>query len=355
MVPSFTPESSLSKGRYRSAMIQRLLLPLLPLLVAASACSAPPQEGNLRVATYNIEWFGEDSNPQRIENLKSVIANVKPNVVGLQEIQSRRALSQVFDDQWELGIKDEGTEDQEPAIAVRKPLRLDECDTIFKDSLFDYAFPGKRDGLRAVVSDPSGKKVTFYILHMKSRSGGRIKTDAQREFAMGMLAAYIRGKNEPNVVVLGDMNDTPDDRSVNILESGNLMASAGEAKVENPLLVNVTEPLYRSDGVSIGLHELFQGQEVAPMVKDARSENERTRGIEYKYPDDLKVTQVLFDQILISPSLAKEASKAQIYSGIDALRGTPSRTTRDAAGAKYTEKGSRTSDHLPVFVDVVLK
>ena len=91
------------------------------------------------------------------------------------------------------------------------------------------------------------------------------------------------------------------------------------------------------------------------MVKDARSENERTRGIEYKYPDDLKVTQVLFDQILISPSLAKEASKAQIYSGIDALRGTPSRTTRDAAGAKYTEKGSRTSDHLPVFVDVVIR
>jgi endonuclease/exonuclease/phosphatase family metal-dependent hydrolase len=335
--------------------ILRTLSALSVVVLAALGCAqAVPAKTGLRAMAYNIEWFSEEASPERIANLKSVINNVKPDVVGLEEIQSKKALEQVFDSSWEIGIKDEASEDQETAIAVRKPLRLVEYDLVFKDASFDFAFPGKRDVLRAVVATPGGKSITFYVLHMKSRSGGRLQTDPQREFGAGLLAAYIKGKREENVVVLGDLNDAPDDASVNILESGNLMAKAGREQAATPLLVNLTEPLYRADYVSFGLNEMFQGQPLQPVIKDAWSENERTRGINYRYPQDLKVTQVFFDQFLVSPALAKVATRPNVYTGIDALRGKKGRTRRTDTGTTYTEKGSLASDHLPVYVDLKL-
>src|SRR5687768_7641151 len=103
------------------------------LCFSALGCAQTvPSKSGLRVATYNIEWFSEDANPERIANLKSVIGSIKPDVVGLEEIQSKKALQQVFDDTWEIGIKDEASENQETAIAVKKPLQLVECDTVFK-------------------------------------------------------------------------------------------------------------------------------------------------------------------------------------------------------------------------------
>ncbi len=335
----------------------RILLALGCLWSLSVGCTAQPvvaEKDGLRVATYNIEWFSEDANPGRIANLKSVLNNVQPDIIGLQEIQSRKALNQIFDDKWEIGMMDEASEDQEVAIAVRKPLKLEEVGMVFDDPIFDFSFPGRRDVLRAVVVSPDGARHSFYVNHMKSRSGGRRQTDPQREMAAGLLAAFIKGKAEENVVVLGDLNDAPDDRSVNILETGNLMASAGSASAANPLLVNLMDPLARSNHVSHGLFRLFSGDPIEPVVPEAWSENERTRGIDYRYPDDLKVTQILFDQILVSPSLAKVAGKASIYSGADALRGEKGQTRRTDTGTDYIEKGTLSSDHLLVYVDLKL-
>ncbi|MBS1720455.1 MAG: endonuclease/exonuclease/phosphatase family protein [Armatimonadetes bacterium] len=309
------------------------------------------QGGTTRVATYNIEWFPEDAPAERIDSLKSVLNNVKPNIIAVQEVQSLKALTQLFDSEWQIGIADETSEDQEPGIAVKKPYRLESYGLVFKDPLFDYAFPGKRDVLRAEVSTPGGKKLTFYVVHMKSRSGGRLQTAPQRTMAAGLLAAYIKGKNDENAVVLGDFNDAPDDQSLNILKSGDLNAKGGKW-TGKPMLVDLLDDMYRKDAVSHGLCDLYRGQALPAVVAGAYGENERTRGIDYRYPQDLKVTQILFDQILVSPKLA-EGATPMIYSGADALKGRRGRVRRNDEGrAEYTQKGTRASDHLPVYADL---
>lgn len=315
-----------------------------------------------RIMTYNIQWFHNGDSPERIQNIKTILSEVKPDVVGVQEIEGLAALKQVFpESDWQIGIKDLPEEFQECGIVVRKTWKLESYELIFSGRELDYPFPGSRDVLRAVVSSESGKSLVVYVHHFKSRSGGRKSTDAQREMAAGMLASYIASKGDKNYVVIGDFNDAPNDRSTNILESGNILAKGGDESPMN-LLVNLTEPLLKEDYVSIGLHDLFEkNKQTTAIVAGAKADNDRLRGQDYRFPQDVKVTQSLFDQILVSPSLAKPGQRASIYSGIPALSGKRGRVQvienkeTGSRAVNYTEKGSLASDHLPVYADITVQ
>lgn len=308
----------------------------------------------LRIAAYNIGWLGEQHTKEREAHLKSVIKNVNPDIIALQEIENRKALERIFDSNWEIGIMDDATEFQEPAIAIRKPLKfVGKPTTIFGAEGFEFAFPGKRDVLRAQVQTPAGVVITLYVCHMKSRREGRIETDPARIMAAGLLAAYVRGMNEPYAVVLGDFNDNPDDASLNILESGNLEAKGEANDKTGPLLFNLMQPLNAKDYVTLGMAQKFRGQDFEPKVKGAREENNKWRGKQFKFPDDLAVTQILVDQILVSKSLYElKVGGAGIYGGKDALEGEGGRTTKtDDGRVRYLKQGTQASDHLPVYAD----
>ncbi len=327
-----------------------------PLVLLGCSDSPIENPNAMRVMTYNMEWFGENANPGRISNIQSVLNNTNPHIVAFEEVQSELAVKQVFGGEWQIGIKDNPNEDQETGIAVKKPFILESSDTVFPDETLNAAFPGGRDVLRATVKSPSGGTYTFYVLHMKSRGGGgRLQTDRQREMAAKLLAEYIRKKGENNVVVLGDFNDCPDDVSVNILETGDPSTRGGRAKTPGPLLFNLCEKLYDQDAVTHGLSDKFRQNEIPATVKGAKKENEQWRGKEYSFPADVRVEQILFDQILVSPNLAKVASETKIYSKVDALRGSIGRVRKNGDGhAEYLEKGTRASDHLPVYVDFAM-
>lgn len=329
-----------------------------PLLALGVFGIASAQTTNMRVATWNLEWFAEGANAERLENIKSSLGNIKADVIGLQEIQSKSALEQIFPvgGEWSLGIQDDPTEFQELAIAVRKPFKLVSSELLFTRPLFNPMFPGRRDVIRAIVEAPNGRKVAMYVVHFKSRSGGRMQTDFQREAAAGLLASYLYGmaSTEPDYLVMGDLNDSPDDRSVNILESGDLMAPAGPVSAQR-VLVNLAQDLYAKDFVTHGLERLFKGRDMTGIVAGAAASNDGVRGKDYKFPDDVPVTQILFDQILVSPALAKESPATQsIYTGADSIRGQGPRVkvTDNADGSRsveYTNKGTQASDHQPVY------
>lgn len=307
------------------------------------------QAEKVRVAAYNIEWFGEDANPTRIENLKSVLGNVKADVMGFSEIRSRKALGQILGEEWSVGMTDDG-EVQENAVAVRAPFKLKKWEMLFAGKALDFAWPGGRDCLRAEVETPGGKSITVYVLHLKSRGGpSRLGTDARREAAAGMLAAWIKARPEENHVVMGDLNDAPDDRSIRVLATGDLNAVAGRPKAGEPaLLKNLFSDLYAKNGVSFGLAEEFRGDPVPPVIPGAMADNDRLRGIEYRYPQDVRVKQVLFDQILVSPKIGADGTA--VYAGVDALRGSAGRVRN----GEETVKGTLASDHLPVHTDLTL-
>ncbi|MBL8065099.1 MAG: endonuclease/exonuclease/phosphatase family protein [Chthonomonadaceae bacterium] len=303
-----------------------------------------------RLMTYNIQWFSEEASEERINRIKKILLKVSPDIVGLQEIQSKRALLQVFGNEWQIGIKDDPNQNQELAIAVRKPFVLVSANLVFEDPGFDIGFPEERDALRCVVQTPSGQQLVVYVVHMKSRRGGRIETDPQRVAGCGLLAAYIRSMSaEKNVAVVGDFNDAPNDQSLQVLESGDLMAKGGGSD-NHRLLTNLMDPLWRQDFATLGVESANPGQK--PRFPGAKADNDRLRGRTYRFPDDVKVTQALFDQILVSQPLSKGATTPVIFLDPLATEGESGTTTVDDAGVHYESKGTRASDHLPVFVDI---
>ncbi len=328
------------------------ILPLAIVCLGSCGFAQEPDANKLRIMTYNVAWFHTGASPQRVANLRTIIQEVNPQIIGLEEIQGRECLNLLFDSKWEVGIYDDPKENQEQAIAVRKPLRLIKTERLFPGTAFDLGYPGGRDGLRAEIGLPNGKTIVAYVVHFKSRRGGRMQTDNQRNFAASLLAGMLAKDKTENSVVMGDMNDTPDDVTANILESGNVQAPGGTYSVEKPLLLNLTEALYRKDYVSIDLARLYKGSPIPPIVAGAFSENERTRGIDYKFPDDLKVTQTFFDQIMIRPTLKPWFTKVNVYSSEAALRGRGSKVkVNDDFSVDYTDEGDKASDHLPVFAD----
>lgn len=319
----------------------------------------PSKQGDYtRVMTYNIQWFHQNDDAKRYASIQEIFAEVKPDIVCVQEIEGRAALRKVFNSEWQIGIADIPEEFQEVGIAVRKPYVLESYELVFRGKELDYAFPGNRDVMRARVKTPSGKILVVYSHHMKSRSGGRMQTDWQRQMAAGMLASLIANQRDENVIVAGDWNDSPSDASANILESGNVMAKGGDEKNWN-LMANLTEELANKDYVTIGLHELYFGEPgVTARVPGSKADNDRLRGRDYRFPQDVKVPQTFFDQIFCSMNLYARGATAYVYDHAPAIRGLGGRvrvSEDEATGARtvaYTENGTRASDHLPVFADI---
>ncbi len=330
---------------------------LAALAVALSQCSpqvhaAGRPSGTFRVATYNVEWFSEEANPARVANLRSVLGHVDPDVVAFEEVQSEKALRQILDSDWDVGMEDDPSDQQETAIAVRRPFVLVSAQPVFSGPAFEKSFPHDRDGLRCVVQSPEGVQLVFYVVHLKSRRGGRLETDPEREAACGLLAAYVHShQDEKEVIVLGDFNDAPDDASAEALETGNLLVEGGPIPDTRKFLVNLTRKLADLDYVTIGMHDLFQGRDLRPIVPGAKADNDRLRGLDYSYPRDVKVKQGFFDQILVSDPLSEHA-QVYVYGGADALRGQPGRTRVSGNSVEYTFKGDLASDHLPVYADL---
>lgn len=335
-----------------------LVLGALGTLGLAQTPFPSKQSDYTRVMTYNIQWFHAGDDAKRISSIKEILDQTKPDIVCVQEIEGRAALRQIFDGQWQIAMADAPDEFQETGVAVRRPYVLESYELVFTAKELDYAFPGKRDVMRAIVKTPSGKTMVVYSHHMKSRSGGRMQTDWQRQMAAGMLASLIANRRDENVVVAGDWNDAPNDASANILESGNVLAKGGDDK-NYLLMANVTEELADQDFVTIGLHDLYFGEPgVTAKVPGAKADNDRLRGRDYRFPQDVKVPQTFFDQIFCSPNLFARGAKAYVYDHAPAIRGLSGRVqvsedeTTGARTVKYTEKGTRASDHLPVFADI---
>lgn len=305
--------------------------------------AVPPKEG-LRVATWNVMFLDEEVPAERRANLASVIKNLNADVIAFQEVSSIASLRSVLPADYEVAmVSEKGS--QNLAVAVRAPLEIQTTATaLFEGASYDEAFPDARDPLRVYVATPSGVQLAVYVVHLKSRSGGRRKTDYQRIAGASLLAGWIRARGEQNVILLGDFNDTPDDASLNILETGDLLASGRMENEEDRFLVNLCEPLFARDMVTMEVYTLYRGSPIQPVARGARRENDRWRGRDYSYPNDLAVIQTMFDQILVSKALAEVVvgGEARIYAGEDALRGLKGNRG----------EGTLASDHLPVYADL---
>ncbi len=331
----------------------RGLAALVLLCLWAAAASAE----RVRVATYNIKFLSVRDSPcgrlpvedvrtqgKRLDKLRQVIQLLDAQVIGLQEIDDRQALEQLFDPaQWALIIDDDSNDCQDLALAVRLPLKVRgfvQPDFDADDAHFlaaeeeDEFFPRRRDLLAVEVETPAGRRFWVLVHHAKSRAEGRADSDGRRAGAGERIAALIRQRlaGQP-LVLVGDFNDSPDDRALNILESGDPQAEARVEDEAGTFLDNLTEPLFADERVSFGRNSAdIAGGRVttsAPGVRQRNFELRRT---------NMHTGDLLFDQILVSPALAAAYARgsARVFDHPVAVQGND----RD-----------RASDHVPVHAD----
>ena len=322
---------------------------LLSLLCISCASTRP-----IKVATYNIAFLDEGITPERKSNLQEVIAALDADVVGFQEINTRAGLQNILTADYDVAMLDDPDEVQELALAVRSPFKVVSFHPVFPDTVNDEAFPRGRDLLQVNVAG-RGRDFVFLVHHAKSRRGGRIETDRQREAASKLMVDYIAsGLQNQNVVLLGDFNDNPDDRSVNILEFGDESIAGGVDTREDSFLFNASEDLLTKDYCSYGYNYLFDASALSDtfnlVVAGSRAENNKWRNQPHDFMKDVKIKTILFDQILVSLNLKPRVTAAGVFNRSVAIKGKGTRIEFVDGKLHYTERGTLASDHVPVWV-----
>jgi endonuclease/exonuclease/phosphatase family metal-dependent hydrolase len=324
---------------------RRLSEVLLSILLWAVLSGVVQAQEPLRVATYNIRFLDADklvNEGDRRDKLKFLIESLEADIMGLQEIKDRRALEAIFpSDKWQLVIDDESGDEQDLAVVVRRPLRVvrpaslnaEDSDFLFSGADETF-FPNRRDVLSVEVSVSETETLTVLVTHAKSRLGGRAATDPRREGASARIVQVLeRDFDEKNVILLGDFNDTPDDRSLNILETGDPNALGIHEDEPGSFLINLTEPLYAAGHVTFGRTsaDVAAGR-VRTTVPGARAFNNQERG------QDTHTGDQMFDQLLIPVRMRdRHVPNSTAVFDLDVT------TTGD--------ERTRASDHLPVYAD----
>ena len=313
--------------------LRSLIVALLLLAVPSALADA------IRVASYNIKFLKTDVVTQgnRLEKLKKVIDVLDADVIGLQEIADRAALALLFPTaQWEIVIDDTSGDDQDVALVARKTaVRVKGHEFLFPSSQDNTFFPNRRDVL-SVELELLNSPRTFFVMvqHAKSRFDGRHQTDSRREGAARKLVEKIKQDfDDRDFILLGDMNDNPDDRSLNILETGDPNAVGGPEEMDGPLLVNLMDTLCADGHVSHGRNsaDIVAGQ-VNTIDPQSRARNNNARGT------DVNTGDILFDQILFPVGM-----RNKYVGGSVAVFNHQS-----AASGNNT---TRASDHLPVYAE----
>jgi len=155
--------------------------------------------------------------------------------------------------------------------------------------------------------------IHVFVNHWPARLGGAKESEGKRLRAAAALkqktdSLFLHEIN-PRILIMGDMNDNPDDKSLRILQGG------------SPGLINMTAPLYRKgEGTLTYSGEFFRW--------------------------------FLFDQFIVSTALCEgplKAGEARIFNPewlCDPDSGKPFRTY---SGNWYL---GGFSDHFPVFMDI---
>jgi hypothetical protein len=100
--------------------------------------------------------------------------------------------------------------------------------------------------------------------------------------------------DDKDFILLGDFNDNPYDRSLNILETGDPNAPGGPEEIDGPFLANLTEPLMAAGHVSHGKSAMeIVGDEINTLDPMSLQRNNVARGT------NQHTGMILFDQILI--------------------------------------------------------
>ena len=342
-------------GRKSRLLRGLIVLGFLTLLVLYHNLSRP-KSGSLRIMFYNVEnLFDTKNNPQKedddftpwgsmrwteprywkkLEDISQVIisvgGNMPPAVIGLCEVENQKVLedlvleTDLYKYQYEFVVTNSADRRGINVGLLFRPAYFSVIDTAVYTPHIQGAVV--RD-IMHVVGKIGGDTLDVFVCHFPSRKVGLEKSEPQRiacaELLKSKTDSLMRMRKYPNILIMGDFNDFPDNRSI----------------------YDVIGAKSREGGVLPGdLYNLFY---------DNR-ENEHSSS--YKFQDKWGC----FDQFIVNGKLLDENARLSIKSGKaavyrDSLILEPDRkyggekTFKTYSGTKY---GGGVSDHLPIYLDL---
>lgn len=284
------------------------------ILILALGCGG--QAVDLKLATYHITRLDTHIPETRKERLRTVLRTLDADIIAFQDILSRTTLESILPEGHHIGIVDAPDSVRKLALAVRHPLAISDVKLLFPEDVYNNAFPGQRDLLEARV-EGYGHRFTVLVHHAKSRTGDPEQTEPQRVRAAELMVGYLTSRvRTDRVIVLGNFNDTPDDRALQILASGRI--DPPQNKGPDVFLHNTTRPLSAQNHGSYGYFR-------HPADPGAPTFDPNAPGA-----GDI----LLFDHILVSMNLKPHVVNTGIFNQTIAIRGPDSLLT---------------SEHIPVW------
>ncbi len=192
--------------------MRKIAIILLPLTLFAL---------EFRVASYNVEnlfdlkksgteyteyipftgyGWNEKTHGTKLKNIARVICDMKPDIIGLQEIESDEALGSLQRSVARCGLKlpYRAVADSKPTTV--KTALLSKFPILYKREIDPDETTGTRSILEVAVSI-DGKRLTLFVNHWKSRSG----PESRRVVSAKALMKRLKELNG-DYIVLGDFN-----------------------------------------------------------------------------------------------------------------------------------------------------
>jgi len=195
-----------------------LLLVVALLSAAAGACTPDAPPVHLRVMSYNIHYGDPD-----LARIAEVICASGADVAGLQEVDVRWSERSGFADEaaevagrcgmdyrfgpiYDLPPLEPGAPSRRFGVAVlsRLPIRSSENHEITRLSTQAESAPAPMPGFLQVTVDAAGTPVDVFVTHLDFRPD-----PAVRRAQVGEMLDIVGERSGP-VVLMGDMNATPD-------------------------------------------------------------------------------------------------------------------------------------------------
>ena len=209
-------------------------------LCAALLLVSPASAGQVRFATLNAWWLFDDQPPHQnwagqrndqswedsLAHVADAIVEINADVLALQEVEDRHAVERLnallasrgkgYAFFW-VGAGDDPFTGQDVAIlsqfpSLTEPVRS--YPAMQEDFHTNNGFPrvAALHKFMRVDLEVEGEPVTVFALHLKSKRGNQITSDGERLAQARMIRRLVRPvleKGRPNVVVMGDFNDSP--------------------------------------------------------------------------------------------------------------------------------------------------
>jgi len=286
--------------------------------------------------TGSNQWT-EERIEQKMKNLARVIGDMNegrgPDVLGMAEVENYNILARFVNThlgQHGYGIIHKDSPDE----------RGIDCALLYKKSLFESAEPFTYGGiidsanytryiLRAELIS-KGNKINIFVVHNPSRGGGVEKSEPHRmeqaRHARKAIDSILSKDASADIIVMGDFNDEPNNKSITESFRAESFECKQEAKISEGALLNVAYPTHSKGGGSYFFRKSWS----------------------------------MIDQVLLSQGMTDQKGYSYLCDSFEVFKreymiqqegdyaGAPWRTF---GGKRYFPEGF--SDHLPVVVRVV--